>query len=106
MSSVPTPTPAPTQGPVGHQGVRVEVTQRPALALNGWFGVIVVAAAGLAIANLVTNYNTSLLWLPILVAALVLSALVVVPPGQTQVVQFFGRYVGTVSRSGFWWVLP
>ena len=106
MSSVPTPAPTPTQGPVGHQGVRVEIAQRPALALNGWFGVIVVAACGVAIAYLVTNDNTGLLWLPILVAALVLSALVVVPPGQTQVVQFFGRYVGTVSRPGFWWVLP
>ena len=28
------------------------------------------------------------------------------PPGQTSVVQFFGRYVGTVRRPGFWWVLP
>jgi len=28
------------------------------------------------------------------------------PPGQTAVVQFFGRYVGTVRNAGFWWVLP
>jgi regulator of protease activity HflC (stomatin/prohibitin superfamily) len=31
---------------------------------------------------------------------------VIVSPGQTSVVQFFGRYVGTVRRPGFWWVLP
>ena len=88
MSSVPTPasTPTPTQGPVGHQGVLVDITQRPAWALNGWFGVIVVAVCGGAIAYLLTSDTTGLLWLPILVAALVLSALVVVPPGQTQVV--------------------
>lgn len=91
--------------PVGHQGARVDIVQRAALALNGWFGVLVVAVCAAAIAYLVTN-GTGWLWLPILVAALVLSALVVVPPGQTQVVQFFGRYVGTVSHSGFWWVLP
>ncbi|WP_323095734.1 SPFH domain-containing protein [Intrasporangium sp. YIM S08009] len=102
MNAQPSPS---MQGPVGHQGARVEITQRPALAFNGWFGVIVVALCGLAIWYLVTN-DTGLLWLPILVAALVLSALVVVPPGQTQVVQFFGRYVGTVARPGFWWVLP
>ena len=30
----------------------------------------------------------------------------IVAPGQTSVVQFFGRYVGTVDRPGFWWVLP
>jgi regulator of protease activity HflC (stomatin/prohibitin superfamily) len=29
-----------------------------------------------------------------------------VPPGQTSVLQFFGRYVGTVTHPGFWWVLP
>ena len=71
--------------PVGHQGARVDIVQRPALALNGWFGVIIVAVCAAAIAYLVTN-GTGWLWLPILVAALVLSALVVVPPGQTQVV--------------------
>ena len=37
---------------------------------------------------------------------LVATSLVVVPPGQTSVVQFFGTYVGTVRRPGFWWVLP
>jgi hypothetical protein len=63
MSSVPTPasTPAPTQGPVGHQGVRVEITQGPAWALNGWFGVIVVAVCGAAIAYLLTRDSTGLL---------------------------------------------
>jgi len=102
MSGVPSES---VPGPVGHQGTRVEITQRPALALNGWFGVVVVALCAVAIWYLVTN-GAGWLWLPILVAALVLSALVVVPPGQTQVVQFFGRYVGTVARPGFWWVLP
>ena len=42
------------------------------------------------------------LWIPILIV----TSLVIVPPGQTSVVQFFGRYVGTVSHPGFWWVLP
>jgi regulator of protease activity HflC (stomatin/prohibitin superfamily) len=37
---------------------------------------------------------------------MVLQSLVVVPPGQTRVVQFFGRYVGTVHKPGFWWALP
>ena len=30
----------------------------------------------------------------------------IVTPGQTSVVQFFGSYIGTVRRPGFWWVLP
>jgi regulator of protease activity HflC (stomatin/prohibitin superfamily) len=46
------------------------------------------------------------LWLPILVFVLIATSLVIVPPGQTSVVQFFGRYIGTARRSGFWWVSP
>ncbi len=91
--------------PVGHQGARVDIKQRPAIAINGWLGVIVLAAcvAGMVLA---AQHNHALLWLPIVVFVLIALSLVVVPPGRTSVVQFFGRYVGTVSRSGFWWVLP
>jgi len=42
----------------------------------------------------------------IIVGVVLVLALVVVPPGRTQVVLFFGRYVGTVRSSGFWLVLP
>ncbi len=92
-------------GPVGIHGARVDVTQRPAAALNGWFGVVVLAAciAGTVLAG---QHSTSLIWIPIAVFIVVAISLVVVPPGMTSVVQFFGRYVGTVSTSGFWWVLP
>ena len=92
-------------GPVGHQGARVDITQRPALAVNGWFGVLVIA--GCAWASVVAaQHGSGWLWLPVLGSVLVIAALVIVPPGQTSVIQFFGRYVGTVSRPGFWWVLP
>ena len=91
--------------PVGHQGARVDITQRPAVALNGWFGVVVLLAcvAGMVLS---AQHAVTLIWLPILVFVLVVTALVIVPPGQTSVVQFFGHYVGTVRRPGFWWVLP
>ena len=91
--------------PVGHQGARVEIAQRPAVALNGWFGVVVLLAC---VAGMVLSAHdaVAVIWLPILVFVLVVTALVIVPPGQTSVIQFFGHYVGTVSRSGFWWVLP
>jgi len=36
----------------------------------------------------------------------VLTSLVIVQPGQTKVVRFFGSYVGTVRHSGLWWILP
>jgi regulator of protease activity HflC (stomatin/prohibitin superfamily) len=111
MTTVPAPsTPGPlpsgsTPAPVGHQGARVEISQRPAFALNGWFGVVVLAVCVLA-AWWAFGNNQGLLWLPILVFALLATSLDIFPPGQMLVVQFFGRYVGTVAGPGFWWVLP
>jgi regulator of protease activity HflC (stomatin/prohibitin superfamily) len=91
--------------PVGHQGARVDISQRPALAINGWFGVLLLGAcvAGMVLA---AQNDKTLLWLPVVVLVVVFTSLVIVTPGQTSVVQFFGRYVGTVRRPGFWWVLP
>jgi hypothetical protein len=101
----PAVPPAAPVTPVGHQGARVEITQRPAWAVSGWFGVIILAlSAGLF--ALLVNAASAWIWLPILVFVLVVSTLVVVPPGQTSVVQFFGTYVGTLRRPGFWCVLP
>ena len=102
MSNVESPIKAE---PVGHQGARVDITQRPAVAVNGWLGVIALAGcvAGIVAAG---QHHSGLLWLPIVVLVLVVTSLVIVTPGQTSVVQFFGRYIGTVRRPGFWWVLP
>ncbi len=44
--------------------------------------------------------------MPIVVAVIVLSSLVMVQPGETQVVRFFGSYVGSVRRTGLSWILP
>ena len=102
MSTVVSPSSAE---PVGQQGARVDIHQRPARAVNGWLGVVVLAGciAGTVVA---AEDDTGWLWLPLVATLLVASTLVVVPPGKTSVVQFFGRYVGTVDRAGFWCVLP
>jgi SPFH domain/Band 7 family protein len=88
---------------VGHQGAQVDIAQRRAIAVNGWLGVVVrgccVAGAWVAAAD-----DTGVLWLPLLIFGLVITSLVIVPPGQTSVVQFFGRYIGSVIQPGFWWV--
>jgi SPFH domain / Band 7 family len=91
--------------PVGHQGARVDITQRPAIAVNGWLGVVVLAGCvwGMVIAR---HHDSGWLWVPIVVFVLVSTSLVIVTPGQTSVIQFFGRYIGTVRHPGFWWVLP
>jgi regulator of protease activity HflC (stomatin/prohibitin superfamily) len=102
MSTVESPG---NVGPVGHQGARVDITQHPAFAINGWLGVVVLA--GCAAWVIVAGPNgRGLLWLPVVIFVVVVTSLVIVSPGQTSVVRFFGRYVGTVSRPGFWWVLP
>jgi regulator of protease activity HflC (stomatin/prohibitin superfamily) len=43
---------------------------------------------------------------PIVVGVVILASLVIVQPGQTRVVRFFGSYVGTVRRTGLSWTLP
>src|SRR5579875_1498910 len=91
--------------PVGHQGGRVDIAQRPALALPGLLGLLVLGGC-IAGAVVAAQQGSHLLWLPILAGVLLVSSLVIVAPGQTAVIQFFGRYVGTVERAGFWWVLP
>ena len=101
----PSPTTAPAPTPVGHDGVRVEIQQRPALAVTGWLGVLVLALCAWAV-WLLGQAGSAWIWLPIAILVLVASALVIVPPGQTSVVQFFGTYVGTVRRPGFWLVMP
>ena len=45
MSQSAEPYPAPEAAPVGHAGIRVEITERPARAINGWLGVLAAAAA-------------------------------------------------------------
>jgi regulator of protease activity HflC (stomatin/prohibitin superfamily) len=91
--------------PVGHQGTRVDITERRAAAVNGWFGVLALAVC-VGGAILLAMHAKGWIWLPILAFVLIITSLVIVPPGQTSVVQFFGRYIGTARRSGFWWVAP
>ena len=83
----------------------MEITERPALTLNGWWGVQ-VCAASVAGAWFLAGPHPGWLWLPVLVFVVVAASLVIVPPGQSSVVQFFDTYVGTARTPGFWWTLP
>ncbi|MCU1527927.1 MAG: hypothetical protein JWP75_1690 [Frondihabitans sp.] len=93
--------------PVGHNGARVDIHERAAGALNGGLGILALAvcAAG-AIALLTSTTLAGWATIPVLMFIIILSSLVIVQPGQTRVIQFFGRYVGTVRRTGLSWVLP
>ena len=108
----------PARTPVGHGGTRVEVTERRAWAVNGFLPLFAaVALLGVAIwqfveivsggrdgavpAAAIAGCVTA-----ILLALLVVTPLIVIQPGEAQVVQFFGRYIGTARRTGLVWVVP
>jgi regulator of protease activity HflC (stomatin/prohibitin superfamily) len=90
---------------VGHQGARVEIAERRARSVAGWWGVGAVAVC-VVITNLALQDSSVWAWVPIVAGVVIALSLAVVTPGQTSVVQFFSSYVGTVRRPGFWWVLP
>ena len=93
----------PEATPVGHAGTRVNIHERPAWAISGWAGVLVVAAC---IAAAILLAGSAWIIAPIVIGSLVATSLVIVQPGHTKVVRFFGSYVGTVRRTGLWWIVP
>src|SRR5919202_3560632 len=107
-------TPPPPAGePIGYQGIRVEIRERRSFQANGFLGLFVAILLGLcaawAFGRAASDANAGLVAVGVLLAiaaVLVLASLTVIHPGQTSVVQFFGRYVGTVRRTGLVWVLP
>jgi hypothetical protein len=96
----------PSVTAVGHQGARVEIQERPARATSGWLGVLVVLVCIGAVIGLAYTSVRGLLAIPLVIGVVVGVSLAIVQPGQTRVVQFFGRYAGTVRTPGLSWVLP
>ncbi|MCA2224831.1 SPFH domain-containing protein [Nonomuraea aurantiaca] len=77
--------------------------ERRAFRLNG-FLVLLVLLALAAVAAVVSLEVLGLGWIVLFV--LVAGGFTVVNPNEAKVVQFFGRYIGTVEDAGFQWVLP
>ncbi|WP_438431757.1 SPFH domain-containing protein [Gorillibacterium sp. sgz500922] len=74
--------------------------------ISGFWVVLAIAlCAGGAIYGLAEDYNTVPALL-IVVAALLTTCITVVQPNKAVVVMFFGRYVGTINKSGLWAVVP
>ena len=109
------------RGPVvdehtGRPGARVDVTERPAWSLGGG-GAFLVAIVAVAVfvgafplfehADSSGTTAFAILGVVLILAAVVVfSGLTIVSPGSTRVVQFFGRYVGTVRRTGLVLTVP
>ena len=106
----------PAGVPVGHAGVRVDVDERPAWSLGAGpaFVVVLLVLAGLVVPFVLwvradATGSVALGWVgaAILLVALVLfSGLSVISPGATRVVQFFGRYFGSIRRTGLVFTVP
>ncbi|MFC4605318.1 SPFH domain-containing protein [Rhodococcus kronopolitis] len=83
--------------------------ERQAFRLNGFgvlLGLVVAALVGAALA---LTAGVGGIAVGVVVAVLVavgLTGFTVINPNEARVVQFFGRYVGSVSQDGFQWVLP
>ena len=105
--------------PVGHSGTRVEVDEHRAWAVSGFLALTVaLLLLGVATWQIVLGIQSgvddeSALGLHlgiaaagILLAVLIASPLCVIAPGETRVIQFFGRYIGTVRKPGLTWVVP
>jgi len=106
MSSAFDGDPTPEVAPVGHTGHRVVIHERAAWAVTGWLGVAVLAVCvGLGFVLAGTS-TPGLIAIPIVAAIVVASSLVIVQPGQTKVMRFFGTYYGTIRRTGLWCVVP
>jgi len=109
----------PAGVPVGHAGARVDISERRAWTVDGVVGLLVlVVLAGIGIWLIVlaavidsegggNSLAAGLLGtLALAGAALGFSALIVVSPGDTRVLQLFGRYVGTARRAGLQLTVP
>lgn len=94
-----TETPVISEKPVGHDGTKVAISEKPGWAQGAGaaVGLLVLIIALLVI----PAFTTFLLWIPFGIIVLVLITMFrVISPGHTQVNQFFGRYVGTNRTSG------
>ena len=91
---------------VGHARTSVEIHERPAWTISGWVGVLVVAGCIAACFAFDYHSTPALIAVPIVAAVIVSSSLMIVQPGHTKVVRFFGNYVGTIRRTGLWCTVP
>lgn len=104
--------------PVGHEGTRVLIEERTAWTASGAltlllaliiFGVSTwgIIAAGISLdAGEGGGFMMAASILGVILFIVLLSSLTIVAPGDTKVVQFFGRYIGTIRKQGLLLTIP
>ncbi|WP_309133650.1 SPFH domain-containing protein [Cellulomonas sp.] len=106
----------PSGRPVGHAGARVDVAEREAWSVGTGGALlaiplaVVLVVTGFVLFGVADDTDTGalgVLGVVLLLAGLLLpTGIAVISPGQTRVVQLFGRYVGTVRRTGLVLTVP
>jgi regulator of protease activity HflC (stomatin/prohibitin superfamily) len=106
MNSTIDSNPQPEAKPVGHQGAHVVLHERPAWTVSGWVGILLILVCIGVCFPLGESSAPGFIAIPVVALTFLISQLTVVQPGQTKVVRFFGRYVGTARNPGFWCTVP
>jgi len=103
--------------PVGHDRPQVDISERPAPSAGAEAALLVVVGSGvLTVASIWAFWVSAedggsvtllaLAFLALVLAFVPPTGLSVISPGQTRVVQLFGRYVGTIRRTGLVVTIP
>ena len=112
-------TPDITATPVGHSGTAVDITERKSWSGGGGLATIIILISIILIAPAIfligttsTKLDAGTISVPMGVALILagaccfilsllgLTSVRIISPGETRVIQFFGRYIGTIRHTG------
>ena len=112
-------TPDITATPVGHSGTAVDITERESWSGGGGLAtiiilisIILIAPAIFLIGTTANKLDAGTINVPMgvalvlagaccfLLSLLGLTSVRIISPGETRVIQFFGRYIGTIRHTG------
>ena len=112
-------TPDITATPVGHSGTAVDITERKSWSGGGGLATIIILISIILIAPAIfligttsTKLDAGTISVPMGVALILagaccfilsllgLTSIRIISPGETRVIQFFGRYIGTIRHTG------
>lgn len=112
-------TPDITATPVGHSGTAVDITERESWSGGGGLATIIIlisiifiAPAIFLIGSTANKLDAGTISVPLGVALVLagaccfilsllgLTSIRIISPGETRVIQFFGRYIGTIRHTG------
>ena len=112
-------TPDITATPVGHSGTAVDITERKSWSGGGGLATIIILISIILIAPAIfligttsTKLDAGTISVPMGVALILagaccfilsllgLTSIRIISPGETRVIQFFGRHIGTIRHTG------